>query len=79
MKIKKMIGNKYALIIEKDRNKPIIHCHTTFGDDNFNVIGGHMLDAKVAIKAEVIIDILSNEKISQVIDNKSNFHIWNLS
>lgn len=20
---------------EKDRNKPIIHCHTTFGDDNF--------------------------------------------
>ncbi|BET38159.1 hypothetical protein SAP269_07480 [Spiroplasma ixodetis] len=51
---------------EKDRNKPIIHCHTTFGDDNFNVIGGHMLEAKVAIKAE----ILSNEKISQVIDNK---------
>ncbi len=38
-----------------------------------------MLDAKVSIKAEVIIDILSNEKISQVIDNKSNFHIWNLS
>ncbi|WP_342261297.1 PPC domain-containing DNA-binding protein [Spiroplasma endosymbiont of Notiophilus biguttatus] len=64
---------------EKDTNKPIIHCHTTFGDDNFNVIGGHMLDAKVAIKVEVIIDILSNEKISQVIDNKSNFHIWKLS
>ncbi|WP_350319026.1 hypothetical protein [Spiroplasma ixodetis] len=25
---------------EKDKNKPIIHCHTTFDDDNFNVIGG---------------------------------------
>lgn len=63
---------------DKIENKPIIHCHTTFGDDNFNVIGGHMLEAKVAIKVEVIINLLSNEKIKQVIDNKSNFHIWNL-
>lgn len=144
MKMKKMLGNKYALIIEKDEmiiktleqfaikekigmaqlqmigainnvtlgyvpknstdyvkkdflqqyellsaigsiiwddkieNKPIIHCHTTFGDDNFNVIGGHLLEAKVAIKVEVIIDILSDKKIKQVIDNKSNFHIWDL-
>lgn len=63
---------------DKNANKPIVHCHTTFGDDDFKVIGGHMLEAKVAIKAEVIIDVLSNEKILQVIDNKTNFHIWNL-
>lgn len=63
---------------DKIENKPIIHCHTAFGDNNFNVIGGHLLEAKVALKVEVIIDVLSNEKIKQVIDNKTNFPIWNL-
>lgn len=67
-----------SIIWDKNTNKPIIHCHTTFSDDNFKVIGGHMLEAKVAIKAEVIIDILNNEKIFQVIDNNSKFNIWNL-
>lgn len=63
---------------DKTTNNPIIHCHTTIGDDNFKVIGGHMKDAKVAIKVEIIIDVLSNTKIFQMIDEKSNFSIWNL-
>lgn len=143
MKIKKMLGNKYALIIEKDEMiiemltefansekigmaqfqmigsitdvtlgyvppksseylwktfkdqwellsgagtiswdkenmTPIVHCHVSIGDHNFKVIGGHMRDAKVAIKAEVIVDVLNDKQIYQVIDNKSNFHAWDI-
>lgn len=63
---------------DKENMTPIIHCHSTLGDDNFKVIGGHMLDAKVAIKVEVIVDILSNKQIYQIIDSKSNFHIWDI-
>ncbi len=68
-----------ALFVEiKKVWHPIIHCHTIIGDDNFKVIGGHMQDAKVAIKVEVIIDVLNDKQIYQVIDSKSNFHVWDI-
>lgn len=67
-----------AISWDKITLKPIIHCHTTISSDDFNVIGGHMVDAKVAIKVEVIITVLSNEKVFQIIDNKSKFEIWDI-
>ena len=74
-----LLATMGSIIWDKDTNQPIIHCHTTFGDDNFQVIGGHLLEAKVAIKVEVIIEVISNNKVFQIIDNNINFNIWDLS
>jgi len=61
---------------DKISKKPIIHCHATISNDNFQVVGGHLQDAKVALKVEVIIEVLSESKILQTIDLKTNFLVW---
>jgi len=35
--------------------QPYVHTHTTIGDDQFRVFGGHMFEALVAVTAEIYI------------------------
>ena len=63
---------------DQNQQQPVIHCHLTMSNHTFNVTGGHLQDGTVALKAEVIVEILSNEKIKQTIDKNTNFTVWDI-
>ena len=44
----------------KEGNR-FIHTHVTFSDENFNVFGGHLFDAKIAAAGEFMINTCNFE------------------
>ena len=39
--------------ISLKNGEPFVHVHTTIGDRNFQVFGGHLFEAEVAVTAEI--------------------------
>jgi predicted DNA-binding protein with PD1-like motif len=39
-------------------SEPFLHIHATLGDSNFNVIGGHLISAKISVTAEIYLHAL---------------------
>ena len=58
----------------KEGNK-FIHTHITFSDIEFNVLGGHLFDAKVAAAGEFLIDS-SNFEIKRKYNPNIGLHLW---
>lgn len=40
---------------------PIVHCHIVVGDTNFQVLGGHLFEAEVAVTVEVFLSVQSSK------------------
>jgi uncharacterized protein len=55
-------------------NEPIVHIHVALGDDKFQVYGGHLFDSKVAVTAEIFIQVF-DEKIERVFNPKIGLNL----
>ncbi|MGM0607049.1 MAG: PPC domain-containing DNA-binding protein [Candidatus Muiribacteriota bacterium] len=60
-------------ITEKE-GEPFIHMHTTVSDSNFNVYGGHLIEAEVSVTLEVYIRVFE-EKIIRKFDEKTGLFL----
>lgn len=52
-------------ITSDDNNETIVHCHISLGDNNYQVFGGHLKEATVAITAEIFITVFENINIKR--------------
>ena len=58
----------------KEGNR-FIHTHVTFSDENFNVFGGHLFDAKIAAAGEFMINTCDFE-IKRKFNKDIGLHLW---
>ena len=58
----------------KEGNR-FIHTHVTFSDENFNVFGGHLFDAKIAAGGEFMINKCDFE-IKRKFNKDIGLHLW---
>ena len=63
-------------ITTKD-NKPYIHVHIACGDDNNNVIGGHLNECRISATFEAIITV-EKGSISRKIDERTGLNVFDL-
>jgi uncharacterized protein len=47
---------------------PYVHVHTAIGDDRFQVFGGHLFEAKVAVTAEIYISPFGSMPVRTIND-----------
>ena len=79
----KIFSGEYELInydgnITISDGKPFIHAHAIFGDENYQVVGGHLYDAQISAVGEFV--ILPGEiKINRKLDNNLKLTKWELS
>jgi predicted DNA-binding protein with PD1-like motif len=76
---KKFSGKNFELLslsgnISLLENKPFLHLHAVLGDEKYQVFGGHLDSAIVAVTAEIIIDP-STEFVSRKMDNKFDLNL----
>ena len=60
----------------KEGNR-FIHTHVTFSDENFNVFGGHLFDAKIAAAGEFMINTC-NFEIKRKFNKDIGLHLWGM-
>ena len=58
----------------KEGNR-FIHTDVTFSDENFNVFGGHLFDAKIAAAGEFMINTC-NFEIKRKFNKDIGLHLW---
>jgi len=80
--IKKSFESEYELIsynanISLKNNDVFIHAHSTIGDKEFKVFGGHLYDAKISATGEFMIQ-KGNIEIKRVMDKKVGLALWEL-
>ncbi len=67
-----VIGN-----ITWDEDEPVIHIHTVLGGENLNTIGGHLLNATIAVTGEF--HLITGEKtIGRKLDDETGLKLINL-
>ena len=62
----------------ENKQKPIIHSHTTFANKKTNVFGGHVFKAYVGVTFELHVTKVSDEKEIRKHNKRFNFKFWNL-
>ena len=62
-------------------NEPVVHCHVSLANyEHLQVFGGHLKEATVALTAEIVLKVLSKEKVFKKEDDKdTKVHLWNFS
>ena len=57
---------------------PFVHIHINMSDDNFKVLGGHLVSAVTAASAEVII-LLNEQTIKRELDKNVGLYLWDFN
>jgi len=78
--IKKQYLEIYELIsfqgnITLKDGKPFIHSHITIGNHNFNTLGGHLFEMKVAVVGEFIIREIDSDACRKL-DEEIGLPVW---
>ena len=78
--IKKQYLEIYELIsfqgnITLKDGKPFIHSHITIGNHNFNTLGGHLFEMKVAVVGEFIIREIDSDACRKL-DGEIGLPVW---
>jgi len=62
-------------------SEPVVHCHVSLANyENLQVFGGHLKEATIALTAEIILKVLSKEKVFKKKDDENTkVHLWNFS
>jgi len=68
-----LLGN----ITQKD-GKPFLHAHASLSGKDFNVIGGHLFDARVAVVVEMLITRIGTP-LRRVYCDDVGLHCWELT
>ena len=63
--------------IAQNNGEPHLHLHTALGRSDYSTIGGHLLDARVSITLEVIIDIIDTTITREDDEKINNFKYMN--
>lgn len=63
--------------ISWDNEDLIVHAHASFADDNYQMFGGHFIDATVSVKVELFI-IEYSADINRKYDKMTKFKIWDI-
>lgn len=58
-----LLGN-----VTRRDGKPHVHLHITCGDSNGNVVGGHLINARISITGEIAINIIDG-KVGRKLDD----------
>ncbi len=58
-------------------DKPLIHCHITLSDRNFDVYGGHLEEAVVGVTCEIVLHKLDSD-IKRKNNNEFNLKLIDL-
>lgn len=66
-----LIGN-----ITMKGNEPILHLHTTLAGDNYKALAGHLVEAKISLTAEVVIEPVKG-KIEKAFDKETGLNLMN--
>lgn len=75
-------GKNYEIIslngnIAVMEGKTILHIHITLGDENYNVFGGHLKSAVIAITGEIIIS-MTGDVVRRKFDNEFKLNLLDL-
>lgn len=70
--ITSLLGN----IFQMD-NKAYIHLHINLSDENFNALGGHLVNAYVSSTCELVLDRIEGY-VDRIKDEKTGLNILNL-
>ncbi len=67
-----MIGN----ISMKD-GEVMIHAHISLGDEEANLVGGHLANETIVFACEFIIEEYEGEVLQRSFDQKTGLTLWN--
>lgn len=76
----KIFPNKYELTslsgnLSCLNGQPSVHLHCTLSDDKFEVIGGHLNEARVSLTVEIIAEKLTNDIIDRKYDDETGLNL----
>lgn len=72
MEITSILGN-----ISIMNDKPYLHMHITFADENLNVHGGHLNEAIISATCEIIISKI-DEKVDRFKDSETGLNLYDI-
>lgn len=80
--IEKKFKGDYELLslagnIAEKEGKLFFHIHVVLGDENFNTIGGHLMETEVAVTTEIII-IPADYELKRGFDEETQLWLWKL-
>ena len=58
-------------------DKPMVHLHGVFGDENFHVVAGHIKSATVSVTGELCL-ITDDTTVKRLTDEKTGLKLWDL-
>jgi hypothetical protein len=61
----------------KQNNDYIIHVHTVLGDEKKKALGGHLIEGKISVTAEIVL-LKTSVEIKRKLDNKTGLQALNL-
>jgi uncharacterized protein len=56
---------------------PLVHAHITLGDENYQVMGGHLFSALISVTCEVYIQVMDS-RIERTIDEETGLKLLRL-
>lgn len=68
-----LIGN-----VAQFNNKPLVHSHVNISDENMDVLGGHLVEAKISATVEVVLENLDSS-LHKSFDEEIGLKLWDLS
>ncbi len=80
--IKKTFNGKFEVTslignISEMNSEPYFHLHITLGDENMQVIGGHLYSGRIIATAEIIIEIYEGQ-IERFFDEETGLNLWQI-
>lgn len=72
MEITSILGN-----ISIMNDKPYLHMHITFADENLNVHGGHLNECIISATCEIIINKI-DEKVDRFKDSETGLNLYDI-
>jgi predicted DNA-binding protein with PD1-like motif len=73
LEITNLIGN-----ISRKDEKPVIHAHVTFADQNGKAFGGHCASGTVVFACEFILEIFDGPSFERGFDDETGLPLWTM-
>jgi uncharacterized protein len=70
-------GNISMLKGKSGEVEPFAHLHIMLGKEDYSIIGGHMVSARISITGEIVVDIADGEIVRER-DEEKGVNLWRL-
>ena len=58
-------------------DKPVIHCHLTMGNTDFQAIAGHLFEAEIAVTGEIFLEV-KDTRVTRAFDPEIGLNLQTL-